>query len=83
MRVCFATSYPYNATYNPLSQGELHTGYGRFQPYAPGFKIIKQEDGKVAQLYHDGSDGKSYCLVYINLDLNVRRRWDADIESIF
>jgi len=25
----------------------------------------------VAQLYHDGSDGKSYSIVYINLDLNV------------
>lgn len=51
-------------------QGELNTGYGR-QPYAPGFYIIEQEDGKIAQLYHDGTDGKSYSLVYINLDLNV------------
>ena len=32
----------------------------------------KWVDGKkVAQLYHDGSDGKSYSIVYINLDLNV------------
>ena len=37
---------------NTLLQGDLHTGYGRFQPYAPGFKIIEQTDGKVAQLYH-------------------------------
>ena len=60
-------------------QGELNTGYGRKQPYAPGFKIIEQEDGKVAQLYHEGTDGKSYTLVYINLDLNVRnayKKWD-------
>jgi len=52
-------------------QGELNTGYGRNQPYAPGFKIIEQEDGKIAQLYHDGTDGKSYSLVYINLQGNV------------
>jgi len=52
-------------------QGELSTGYGRMQPYAPGFKIIEQTDGKVAQLYHEGSDGKSYSIVYINLDGNV------------
>jgi len=40
-------------------------------PYAPGFKIIPQEDRKIVQLYHDGTDGKSYTLVYINLEGNV------------
>ena len=35
--------------------------------------ILGQEgDRDVTQLYHEGSDGKSYSIVYINLDLNVR-----------
>ena len=44
-------------------------------PYAPGFMILGQEgDNDVTQLYHEGSDGKSYSIVYINLDINVRNR---------
>ena len=54
-------------------QGEIsYDGYYK-QSYAPGFKIIGSAV-HVAQLYHDGSDGKSYSIVYINLDLNVRRK---------
>ena len=61
---------------NPfLSQGYLQGQYGRGIPYAPGFMILGQEgDRDVTQLYHEGSDGKSYSIVYINLDLNVRNR---------
>ena len=55
------------------AQGYL--GYGKGMPYAPGFMILGQEgDNDVTQLYHEGSDGKSYSIVYINLDLNVRNR---------
>ena len=58
-----ATSFP--------AQGYL--GWGKGMPYAPGFMILGQEDGRVVTaLYHEGSDGKSYSIVYINLDLNVR-----------
>jgi len=53
-------------------QGYLQGQYGRGIPYAPGFMILGQEgDRDVTQLYHEGSDGKSYSIVYINLDLNV------------
>ena len=48
-------------------------------PYAPGFMILGQEgDRDVTQLYHEGSDGKSDGIVYINLDLKVRNRGNCD-----
>ena len=49
--------------------------------------ILGQEgDRDVTQLYHEGSDGKSYSIVYINLDLNVRKRGkrgNCDEYSLF
>ena len=65
-----ATSFP--------AQGYL--GWGKGMPYAPGFMILG-DDRDVTQLYHEGSDGKSYSIVYINLDLNVRKRGIEEIVT--